>query len=106
MALEYYQLKAGILERHCEEASRDPAEIRRTLLMPCYLTEDKDLIERVVKRLGAGSVAGPKQYVIDRIGEFQDAGIDEIIFGAIPSGDVERLQQFEEEVVSTFRRTS
>lgn len=102
MALEYYLEKAGILEKHCEDAGRDPAEIRRTLLMPCYLTEDQDLIDRVIKGLGKGTVAGSKQYVIDRIGEFADAGITEIIFGGIPSGDVERLQQFEEEILGSF----
>ena len=103
MALAYYQHKAGVLARHCEAADRDPAEIRRTLLMPCYLTEDKELIERVVKNLGPGTVAGSKQYVIDRIGEFRDAGIAEIMFGAIPSGDIDRLRQFEEEIVGAFR---
>ena len=103
MALEYYHHKAGVLERHCEAADRDPAEIRRTLLMPCYLTDDKDLIERAVKRLGPGTVAGSKQYVVDRIGEFQDAGIAEIMFGGIRSGDIDRLQQFEAEVVAPFR---
>ncbi len=103
MALEYYRHKASVLEKHCEAADRDPAEIKRTLLMPCYLTEDKELIERSVKRLGPGTVAGSKQYVIDRIGEFQNAGIAEIMFGAIPSGDIDRLRQFEEEIVSAFR---
>ena len=102
MALAYYQRKAEILEKHCEACNRDPAQIRRTLLMPCYLTEDESLIERVVQRLGPGSVAGSKQYVIDRIGEFGNAGIAEIMFGAIPSGDVDRLQQFEEEILSAF----
>ena len=103
MALDYYKHKAGILEQHCEDVGRDPAEIRRTLLMPCYLTEDKSLIERVVRGLGAGTVAGPRQYIVDRIGEFADAGIAEIMFGGVPSGDVERLKQFEEEIVSAFR---
>ena len=103
MALDYYKFKAGILEQHCEDVGRDPAEIRRTLLMPCYLTEDKDLIERVVRGLGPGTVAGSRQYIIDRIGEFADAGIAEIMFGGLASGDVERLQQFEEQIVSAFK---
>jgi len=102
MALEYYQHKASVLEKHCEEAGRDPGEIRRTLLMPCYLTENEKLIARAVKNLGPGTVAGSKQYVIDRISEFQEAGIAEIIFGGIPSGDLDRLQQFEAEILSAF----
>ena len=103
MALEYYRYKAGILEQHCENVGRDPAEIRRTLLMPCFLTEDNERIEQAVRRFGPGTVAGPKQYIIDRIGEFDDAGIAEIMFGAIPSGNVELLQRFEDEILSAFR---
>lgn len=103
MALEYYQHKAAILDKHCEDCGRDPAEIRRTLLMPCYLTEDQSLIDRVVKELGPGTVAGSKQYIVDRIGEFQDAGIAEIMFGGIGSGDIERLKIYEDEIVSAFR---
>ena len=103
MALEYYRYKAGILEQHCEDVGRDPAEIRRTLLVPCFLTEDNAQIEQVVRRFGPGTVAGPKQYIIDRIGEFDDAGIAEIMFGGIPSGNVELLQRFEDEILSAFR---
>jgi alkanesulfonate monooxygenase SsuD/methylene tetrahydromethanopterin reductase-like flavin-dependent oxidoreductase (luciferase family) len=103
MALEYYKYKAGILEQHCEECGRDPAEIRRTLLMPCYLTEDKAFVERMVQNLGEGTVAGSRQYIIDRIGEFRDAGVAEIMFGGIGSGDVERLEMYEKEIISAFR---
>ena len=70
--------------------------------MPCYLTEDQELIERALKSLGPGTVAGSKQYIIDRIGEFKDAGVAEIMFGGIKSGDVERLQIFEQEIVHEF----
>ena len=105
MALDYYHHKAAILDQHCEDVGRDPAEIRRTLLMPCYLTEDQGLIDRAVKNLGPGTVAGPASFILDRIGEFQDAGIAEIMFGGIPSGDVERLEQFEKEIVGPARRS-
>ena len=102
MSLKYYQHKASILDKHCEDCGRDPSEIRRTLLMPCYITEDKERIEQIVKGLGEGTVVGSKQYIIDRIGEFQDAGIAEVMFGGIPSGNVALLQQFEEEIISAF----
>ena len=100
MSLDYYKSKSDILDRHCADCGRDPSEIRRTLLMPCYLTEDKGLIERVTKGLGEGTVAGSAQYIVDRIGEFKEAGIAEIMFGGIASGDVDRLQMYEEEIVS------
>ena len=104
MALDYYRYKAGILEQHCEDVGRDPAEIRRTLLMPCLLSEDKARTDEFVSRFGPGTVAGGRQYVIDRIGEFEDAGIAEIMFGALPSGNVRLLlQKFDEEILSAFR---
>ena len=102
MSLEHYQSKSSILEKHCEECGRDPNEIRRTLLMPCYLTEDQNLIDRAVKGLGPGTVAGSKDYIVDRIGEFKEAGIAEIMFGGIPSGNVNLLQKFDEEILSAF----
>jgi alkanesulfonate monooxygenase SsuD/methylene tetrahydromethanopterin reductase-like flavin-dependent oxidoreductase (luciferase family) len=102
MALEYFQHKIGVLERHCEAAGRDPAEIRRTLLMPLYVSDDRAAAERFVSALGPGTVAGPRSYVIDRIGEFADAGVDEIMFGAIPTGNVELLQSVDEDIVAAF----
>lgn len=103
MALEYYQHKAHILEKHCDDAGRDPAEIRRTLLMPCYVTEDRNLIERAVKNLGPGTVAGSRQYVIDRIGEFSDAGIAEIMFGGVTDGGLDRVQLLQEDIIPNFQ---
>lgn len=103
MALDFYQHKASVLERHCEDAGRDPAEIRRTLLMPCYITDNQDLIDRAVKNLGPGTVAGSTQYVIDRIGEFKEAGIAEIMFGGVTDGGIDRIQRLEQDVLPHFR---
>jgi alkanesulfonate monooxygenase SsuD/methylene tetrahydromethanopterin reductase-like flavin-dependent oxidoreductase (luciferase family) len=102
MSLEHYQHKIDVLQRHCEDVGRDPAEIKRTLLMPLRVTDDKDAAERFIKALGAGTVAGPKNYVIDRIGEFAAAGVEEIMFGAIPTGNVEAFRRVDEEIVAAF----
>ena len=121
MSFELYQHKVSVLERHCEKVGRDPAEIKHTLLMPLKVTDDKAEAERFIVGLGhrtmerfgnyggplmeprlSGSMAGPLNHVIDRIGQFVDAGVDEIMFGAIPTGDVEALQRVEEEIVAAF----
>ena len=52
--------------------------------------------------MGEGTAAGPKSYVIDRIGELIDAGADEIMIGGIPTDDVEQYQMVAEEVLSQF----
>jgi alkanesulfonate monooxygenase SsuD/methylene tetrahydromethanopterin reductase-like flavin-dependent oxidoreductase (luciferase family) len=102
MSLEYYQHKIGVLERHCEAVGRDPAEIQRTLLMPLRVTDDKPTAEQFIKALGPDTVAGPRSYVVDRIGEFANAGVEEIMFGALPTGNLEAFQHVEEEVVAAF----
>ena len=45
---------------------------------------------------------GPLDYVIDRIGEFAEAGVEEVMFGAIPTGKIELFEQIEKEVVAAF----
>ena len=102
MALGYYRHKIGVLERHCEEAGRDPREIGRTLLMPVRITDDQTTVDRFVKALGPGTVAGPRDYVLERIGEFAEAGVEEIMFGAVRTGDVEAIQRLDQDVVGTF----
>ena len=102
MSLEVYRHKIGVLEKHCADVGRDPAEIKRTLLMPLQITDDKDRIERFQKALGPGSMAGPKNLIVDRIGEFEREGVAEIMFGAVPTGNIEMFQRVEEEIVSAF----
>ena len=121
MSFELYQHKVSVLERHCEKVGRDPAEIKHTLLMPLKVTDDKAEAERFIVGLArgtmerwgnyegplmeprlSGSMAGPLNHVIDRIGQFVDAGVDEIMFGAIPTGDVESFQRVDEEIVAAF----
>ena len=40
--------------------------------------------------------------MIDRIGEFAEARVEEVMFGAIPAGKIEAFEQVEEEVVAAF----
>ena len=47
-------------------------------------------------------MAGSRNYVIERIGQFVEAGVDEIMCGGIPTGDIEQFDQIEQEIVSAF----
>ena len=104
MTLDYYHHKLSVLERHCERVGRDPSEIRHTILMPVMLTDDKDKAGNFIaaRGLGEGTVAGPRQYCIDRIGEFKQAGVDEIMFGGMITEKIEQYQRFDDEVLSAF----
>jgi alkanesulfonate monooxygenase SsuD/methylene tetrahydromethanopterin reductase-like flavin-dependent oxidoreductase (luciferase family) len=104
MTLEYYNHKIGVLERHCEKVGRDPEEIKHTILIPVMVTDDEAAAAKFIagRRLGVGTVAGPRDYIIQRIGEFMDAGVDEIMFGGLITAEVEQFKRFNEEVLAAF----
>jgi alkanesulfonate monooxygenase SsuD/methylene tetrahydromethanopterin reductase-like flavin-dependent oxidoreductase (luciferase family) len=104
MTADYFHHKIGVLEQHCESVGRDPKDIKRTVLMPTLMTDDKAAADAFIagRRLGQGTAAGPKNYVIDRIGEIIEAGAEEIMIGGIPTHDVEHYQRFDEEVIKAL----
>ena len=104
MTKGYFHHKVSVLNAHCEAEGRDPGEIRHTVLMPTMVTDDSAAAEAFMqgRRLGEGTAAGPKSYVIDRIGEIVDAGADEIMIGGIQTDDVEQYHLVAEEVLSQF----
>lgn len=105
MTVAYYRHKLDVLARHCEAVGRDPGEIRHTILMPVLVTDDPAAAAHFIaaRDLGEGTAAGPKSYVLDRIAAFVDAGVDEIMFAGLPTPDVDKFQQFDEEILAQFR---
>jgi hypothetical protein len=77
------------LARHCDAVGRDPAGIRRTLLMPIRITDDARAVARFVRAPGPGTVERHRQYVIDRI-------------GAITTGDAEQYPRVDADACSAL----
>ena len=102
MSMDVFRHKIGVLNKHCENIGRDPAEIKHTLLCPLQVTEDQASEEAFQKRWGPGAMCGSRSHVVDRIGQFVEEGVDEIIFGHLPTGNVEAYQRVEEEIVAVF----
>lgn len=101
MSLELYLRKVEVLNRHCEAVGRDPAEISHTVLIPTMVSDDISEVDKFIAAIGPGTIAGTAEYVIARVGELVDAGVDEIMFGRIPN-DPEEFQRIEEMVISAF----
>ncbi len=104
MTAEYFHHKVGVLNAHCEKQGRDPEEISHTVLMPTMVSDDRSSVEAFIRgrRLGQGTAAGTKNYVIDRIGEIVKAGASEIMLGGIPTDDPDQYSLVAEEVLSVF----
>jgi alkanesulfonate monooxygenase SsuD/methylene tetrahydromethanopterin reductase-like flavin-dependent oxidoreductase (luciferase family) len=101
MSLNLYRRKIDVLNRHCEAVGRDPGEIRHTVLVPTKISDDKADVDEFIEAIGPGTIAGTAEYVIDRVGELVDEGVDEIMFGRLPN-DPQEFQRFEEEVIAAF----
>ena len=100
-SLDEYRHKLDVIDRHCEDVGRDPGEIKHSVFMPTKLSNDETEVNEFIQRAGPGTVAGTAGYIIDRIGEFVDAGVDEIMLAPRPS-DVEALQRLDDEVLAAF----
>jgi 2-methylisocitrate lyase-like PEP mutase family enzyme len=68
------------------------------------VTDDSSAVAEFManRRLGEGSAAGPKNYVIERIGEIVDAGASEIMIGGVLTDDLEQYQLIAEEIIPVF----
>jgi F420-dependent oxidoreductase-like protein len=71
----------GVLERHCEDAGRDPAEITKTGMARVVLADSEEAAQRRVDELTGGQgggqyLAGTPERVAELVQERLDAGIE------------------------------
>ena len=89
-----------VLDKHCEAIDRDPAEITRTAHLPIRVIHD----EKQAKEARGDSdwaMLGSPQYVIDRIGDFIEAGVQEFCFASIPQKP-HVYQELNEDILPAF----
>jgi F420-dependent oxidoreductase-like protein len=100
--------KITVLERHCAEIGRDPAEIRRSAQALVFMSEDQDwLASKRAAGIDRAVVIGTPDEVRATLGEYADAGCDEFIVPDFNLGPPERkvatLDRFITEVAAPLR---
>ena len=100
--------KTAVLERHCEEAGRDPATIARSAQALLFLSNDP--AENARRRAAAGdrpSIVGTPEEVAAVVADYAAAGVDELIVPDFnlgsPAEKRAALDRFVEEVAPAFR---
>ena len=71
------------------------------MLVPVRLTDDPARAERFIAAIGPNTVAGPADYVVQRVGELIDTGAQEIMFGLLYNTP-DDFQRIDEEVIAAF----
>ena len=103
----------GVLERHCEDVGRDPAEITKTKLGTLVLAETHEAAQaklepirrRIPEERFAGTVlAGDRDEVGEQIAAFLDAGLDGIIVNMPDVHDLEAVALAGEVMTAATRR--
>jgi F420-dependent oxidoreductase-like protein len=101
--LETVRHKLEVLERHCADAGRDPAEITKTRLGGLVVADTSAEAERKVRQIAeargvdpafyAGyAMAGDPDTICERVAEFLDAGLDGLIFNMDDAQDLEPVR--------------
>ncbi|MGZ6968305.1 MAG: TIGR03560 family F420-dependent LLM class oxidoreductase [Acidimicrobiia bacterium] len=98
---EDYARKVGVLEQHCEAAERDPAEVTRSVNVGVAFTEDalKAQFDNIADYVRPGVLTGSVDEMIDRVGQYRDAGAEWLILAMRAPFDVEGLDRFAAEVL-------
>jgi F420-dependent oxidoreductase-like protein len=97
--------KMKILDQHCEDAGRNPADIERSAVALMFLTDD----EKFAKKMNAGeqaAIAGNVNQIQDIVGAYQAAGVDELIVPDFTMGadKLEILDKLINEVAPVARK--
>jgi len=88
--------KSGVLVRHCEDVGRDPAAIRRAVNVGLAWTEEslRSQFGNIADLVRPGVLTGSEQEVLDRIGQYTDAGADQVNLALRAPFDVEAVERF------------
>jgi F420-dependent oxidoreductase-like protein len=100
--------KGAVLDRHCEAMERDPATIARSAQALLFLSDDQAWLDA---RRGADvpmpTMIGTPSELVDVVGAYAEAGVDELIIPDFTLGGGERAKdtydRFLTEVAAGFR---
>jgi F420-dependent oxidoreductase-like protein len=100
--------KGAVLEAHCAKLDRDPKTIQRSANALLYLSEDEKWIaDRKTRPAARPTIVGTPAEVVDIMGAYKEAGVDEILIPDFNLGDPSRkratMDLFINEVVPHVR---
>jgi F420-dependent oxidoreductase-like protein len=100
--------KGSVLDRHCEDLGRDPATIRRSAQALLFLSDDDAWLEaQRAKPMPMATMIGTPSELVDIVGAYAEAGVDELIVPDFTLGPPPRAKEtydrFFTEVAASFR---
>jgi F420-dependent oxidoreductase-like protein len=93
---EEFARKRGVLHQHCDDVGRDPAEIRCTVNVGMAFTEESitQQFGRIKDVVRPGVLFGSEEQILDRAGQYVDAGAEQINIAVRTPFDPDALERF------------
>lgn len=100
---EVFAHKSAVLDGHCDDLGRDPGTIHRSTQALLFLSDDEPFLAGMRDRdIGMPTLVGTPAELVDVVGRYQDAGVDELIIPDFTLGSGEKrrdlLDRFKREV--------
>lgn len=77
---EILRHKMGILDRHCADVGRNPADIQRSAVALLFMSDDAGFVENMRKtETPMPKIVGSPAEIKDIVAEYAEAGVDELI---------------------------
>ncbi|MBV1906546.1 MAG: TIGR03560 family F420-dependent LLM class oxidoreductase [Pseudomonadales bacterium] len=102
------QHKMNILDQHCTNINRDPAQIQRSAVSLVFVSDDDAALNKMSKLSNRPLMAGNTREVQDLIGAYQKIGVNELIIPDFNMGlgntsrKRDQLDLFIEDIASRF----
>ena len=95
IAPEDFARKRAVLAKHCEEVGRDPADVHSAINVGLAWREEdfEPQFGRMRQFVRPGVLTGSEQQVVDRVGEYTEAGAEQINIAIRAPWDVEGLER-------------
>ena len=107
---DFVQRKIEVLERHCAQIGRDPAEIKKSIQLTCVLQDDPEKARLWQERYGGhltpeererDLAIGPPEQIIKVLKRYEEVGVEEAIFARMPNRPA-LYERLDAEVLSAF----
>jgi F420-dependent oxidoreductase-like protein len=114
MPEEEYRHKLEVLDRHCADVGRDPAEIRKQLVAALLLADDEeeaeerlreraDRVGEEVERLRNDLFAGTPEQCVEKLAPYAELGVRDFLLMSRPPGDPQTMELLAREVAPALR---
>ena len=106
---EVLRHKNGVLDAHCRDLARDPAEIQRSACTLLLYSDDEERVARA-RASGRPVLGGSRDELLRTVQEYIDVGVDELIIpdftlGANAFERTEQMDRFINEIATEFRQS-